>query len=90
MDIEVEVTDSFPEPSKAPNPVTAICIVTPEKQCIVLATKDLDKQTQSKIQKQIDEHFKAIGEEVTLSLNVLKMSMICFILLWILLLKNSQ
>ena len=54
VDIEVEVTDSFPEPSKAPNPVTTICIVTPEKQCIVLATKDLDNQTQTKIQKQID------------------------------------
>ena len=63
VDIEVEVTDSFPEPSKAPNPVTAICIVTPEKQCIVLATKDLDKSVQIKIQKQIDDHFKAIDEE---------------------------
>ena len=63
VDIEVEVTDSFPEPSKAPNPVTAICIVTPEKQCIVLATKNLDRKIQSKIQKQIDEHFKSIGEE---------------------------
>ena len=63
VDIEVEVTDSFPEPSKAPNPVTAICIVTPEKLCIVLATKNLDRKIQSKIQKQIDEHFKSIGEE---------------------------
>jgi DNA polymerase elongation subunit (family B) len=63
VDIEVEVTDSFPEPSKAPNPVTAICIVTPEKHCIVLATKDLDSKIQTKIQKQIDEHFKSIGEE---------------------------
>jgi len=63
VDIEVEVTDSFPEPSKAPNPVTAICIVTPEKHCIVLATKDLDNKTQTRIQKQIDEHFKSIGEE---------------------------
>ena len=63
VDIEVEVTDSFPEPSKAPNPVTAICIVTPEKHCIVLATKDLDNKIQTKIQKQIDEHFKSIGEE---------------------------
>ncbi len=62
VDIEVEVTDSFPEPSKAPNPVTAICIVTPERQCIVLATKDLDKPTQSKIQKQMDGHFKDIEE----------------------------
>ncbi len=63
VDIEVEVTDSFPEPSKAPNPVTAICIVTPERQCIVLATKELDKPTQSKIQKQIDEHFKDIDDD---------------------------
>ena len=63
VDIEVEVTDSFPEPAKAPNPITAICIVTPERQCIVLATKDLDKPTQSKIQKQIDEHFKDIDSD---------------------------
>lgn len=63
VDIEVEVTDSFPEPSKAANPVTTICVVTPERQCIVLATKDLDKPTQSKIQKQIDEHFKDIDDE---------------------------
>ena len=63
VDIEVETTDVFPEPSKATNPVTAICIVTPERQCIVLATKDLDKPTQSKIQKQIDEHFKDINDE---------------------------
>ena len=63
VDIEVEVTDSFPEPSKAENKITTICIVTPTKQCIVLATKDLDKPTQSKIQKQIDEHFKDIEHE---------------------------
>ena len=63
VDIEVEVTDSFPEPTKAPNPVTTICIVTPEKQCIVLATKDLDKPTQSKIQKQIDKHFENIDDD---------------------------
>jgi DNA polymerase elongation subunit (family B) len=63
VDIEVEVTDSFPEPSKAPNPVTAICVVTPERQCIVLATKDLDKSVQSKIQKQIDDHFKDINDD---------------------------
>jgi DNA polymerase elongation subunit (family B) len=63
VDIEVEVTDAFPEPTKAQNPVTAICVVSPDKKCIVLATKDLDKPTQSKIQKQIDAHFKSIGEE---------------------------
>lgn len=61
IDIEVEVTDDFPEPTKAQNPITAICIVTPERQCIVLGTKDLDKQTQSKIQKQLENHFKDTG-----------------------------
>lgn len=72
IDIEVEVTDAFPEPSKAPNPVTTICIVTPEKQCIVLATKDLDKPTQLKIQKQIDEHFKDINEEFSFNFKCFK------------------
>jgi DNA polymerase elongation subunit (family B) len=72
VDIEVEVTDSFPEPSKAPNPVTAICIVTPEKQCIVLATKDLDNKTQSKIQKQMDDHFKDIDDDFTFTFKCFK------------------
>ena len=39
VDIEVEVTDSFPEPSKAENPVTTICVVTPERQCICFGNK---------------------------------------------------
>jgi DNA polymerase elongation subunit (family B) len=72
IDIEVEVTDAFPEPSKAQNPVTTICIVTPERQCIVLATKDLDKPTQSKIQKQIDEHFKDINDDFSFSFKCFK------------------
>lgn len=72
VDIEVEVTDSFPEPSKAANPVTTICIVTPEKQCIVLATKDLDNQTQTKIQKQIDEHFKDINDDFSFTFKCFK------------------
>ncbi len=72
VDIEVEVTDSFPEPSKAANPVTTICIVTPEKQCIVLATKDLDNQTQTKIQKQIDEHFKDIDDDFSFTFKCFK------------------
>jgi len=72
VDIEVEVTDSFPEPSKAPNPITTICIVTPEKQCIVLATKDLDNQTQSKIQKQINEHFKDIDDDFSFTFKCFK------------------
>tara|TARA_R110001592_G_scaffold120545_3_gene324965 strand:- start:43465 stop:44871 length:1407 start_codon:yes stop_codon:yes gene_type:complete len=63
IDIEVEVTDSFPEPSLAANEITAICVVTPERQCIVLATKPLDTKTQNKIQDQIDNHFKDIEDK---------------------------
>lgn len=70
VDIEVEVTDSFPEPSKAENKITTICIVTPAKQCIVLATKDLDKATQSKIQDQIDDHFKNIEHDFSFHFKV--------------------
>lgn len=63
IDIEVEVTDAFPEPSRADNPITTICIVTPSKECIVLATKDLERSKQSKIENQINEHFSHINEK---------------------------
>lgn len=62
IDIEVEVTDAFPEPSKAENPITTICIVTPSKECIVLATKDLSREKQGKIQDQITNHFSNLNE----------------------------
>jgi DNA polymerase elongation subunit (family B) len=58
VDIEVEVTDTFPEPSRADNPVTTIAIVTPAAQVIVLATKDLERNQQIEIQDQIDDYFK--------------------------------
>jgi len=58
IDIEVEVTDSFPEPSKAANKITAICIVTPNRQCIILATKDLTKKEQGDIENKINNYVK--------------------------------
>lgn len=57
VDIEVEVTDSFPEPERAENPVTTIAIVTPAGQSIVLATKDLKRENQSEIQDSINDYF---------------------------------
>lgn len=64
IDIEVEVIDGhFPEPSRADSPITTICIVTPSKECIVLATKDLDRNTQRKIELQINEHFSSLNEK---------------------------
>ena len=72
VDIEVEVTDEFPEPKQAKNPVTTICIVTPSKQAIVLATKDLERSVQAKIEKQINDHFEHLGEEFTFHFKVFK------------------
>jgi len=63
VDIEVEVSDSFPEPSKAENKITAICVVTPARQCIVLATKDLTKAEQGDIERKINDHLKDLGVE---------------------------
>lgn len=65
VDIEVEVTDEFPEPRQAKNAITTICIVTPSRQCIVLATKDLTRNEQLSIDKQIQDHFKDIDDEFT-------------------------
>lgn len=63
VDIEVEVTDSFPEPERAENPVTTIAIVTPTGQSIVLATKDLKRENQSEIQDSINDYF--IDEDIS-------------------------
>jgi hypothetical protein len=37
-----------------------------------LATKDLDNQTQTKIQKQIDEHFKDIDDDFSFTFKCFK------------------
>jgi DNA polymerase elongation subunit (family B) len=66
VDIEVEVTDSFPVPERADNPVTTIAIVTPAGQSIVLATKDLKRENQKEIQESIDDYF--LNEDVSFSL----------------------
>jgi DNA polymerase elongation subunit (family B) len=61
VDIEVEVIDDFPDPEKALTPVTTICIVTPNKQAIVLATKDLPKHEIGSIENKVNDHFKDLG-----------------------------
>ena len=72
IDIEVEVTDSFPEPEKAENAITAICIVTPANQCVVLATRDIPKEQYASIENQINEHFKSTGETFTFDMKCFK------------------
>jgi DNA polymerase elongation subunit (family B) len=61
IDIEVEIGDGFPAPERAEMPVTTICIVTPNKQAVVLATKEIDYKSKVKIQKQVDKHFEQVG-----------------------------
>ena len=41
FDIEVEISDEFPEPSEAKFPITSISIASPDCNVIVLGTKDL-------------------------------------------------
>jgi len=61
VDIEVEVTDEFPDPSEAKTPITAICVVTPSKQAIVLATKNLPKDQINKVGQKINKHFEELN-----------------------------
>jgi len=61
IDIEVEVTNEFPDPNEAKTPVTAICVVTPSRQAIVLATKDLPKEQIGSIENKINTHFEELG-----------------------------
>ena len=61
VDIEVEITEGFPEAEKAENPITAFAIVTPTGQSIVLATRDLTNEEQKKIQTQVDDYFEESG-----------------------------
>lgn len=59
IDIEVEVSDEFPDPKFAKNQITTICVVTPKNQCIVLGTKDLSKNQIQEIDRKINEYFKS-------------------------------
>jgi DNA polymerase elongation subunit (family B) len=72
IDIEVEVTDKFPEPKLAEMPITAICIVTPARQCIVLATKELSNVEIGKINEKIDAHFAKLGVTYTFDFKCFK------------------
>ena len=58
FDIETEVTEGFPKPELAENQVTTISLVTPDKKCIVMGTKDLSDSQINNISKRLNEHFK--------------------------------
>ena len=65
LDIEVEVTDGFPEPEKAENKILTCSIASPDKIITILGLKDLSQDECNNINTKINEHFKKFGEEWT-------------------------
>lgn len=61
-DIEVEITEGFPEAHVANNRVTAICMIY-ESKILLLGIKDFTEKEISKMEKDINEHFKKFNTE---------------------------
>lgn len=65
FDIEVEISEEFPEPSEAKYPITTISIASPDCNVIILGTKELNDE--SNLQSRFDEYlnsskfFKGLG-----------------------------
>lgn len=65
IDIETEIIDTgFVEPKDANSRVQTIAIVR-DRNCFVLGLKELTEKENLKIKKQIDDHFKDYGVEIT-------------------------
>lgn len=56
FDIEVEITDEFPEPSEAKYPITTISIASPDCNVIVMGTKELEENGEKNLQNRFDEY----------------------------------
>lgn len=61
IDIEVKVSDGFPEAEEAPNEILSISIVFEDK-IILLGMKDLSIESQEKIKSDTNEYFKSFGK----------------------------
>lgn len=64
-DIEVEITEGFPHAHKADNKVTAICFVHKDK-ILLLGIKELSDEQISKMNIDINEHFKSLNTKYTI------------------------
>lgn len=51
FDIEVEISDEFPEPSEAKYPITTISVASPDCNVVVLGTKDLEEGGELNLQR---------------------------------------
>jgi DNA polymerase elongation subunit (family B) len=63
-DIEVEVTEGFPTPDIAPNPITTIAYATEKDSIVVFGTKALSVDQQLSIHKRLNVHFEKFGREI--------------------------
>ena len=56
FDIEVEISDEFPEPSEAKYPITTISVASPDCNVIVMGTKDLENGGEKNLQDRFDKY----------------------------------
>ena len=56
FDIEVEISDEFPEPSEARFPITTISVASPDCNVIVMGTKELEKDGEKNLQNRFNEY----------------------------------
>lgn len=64
-DIEVEITEGFPEAHLANNRVTAICLIHKEK-ILLLGIKDISDKDIARMEKDINKHFETYHTKYTL------------------------
>lgn len=60
-DIEVEITDEFPEPSEAKYPITTISVASPDCNVIVMGTKELEEGGEKNLQDRFNEYLGSSG-----------------------------
>ena len=61
FDIEVEISDEFPEPSEAKYPITTISVASPDCNVIVMGTKDLEEGGEQNLQDRFNEYLGSSG-----------------------------
>jgi DNA polymerase elongation subunit (family B) len=59
FDIEVEISDEFPEPSEAKYPITTISVASPECNVIIMGTKELAEGGEENLQHRFDEYLQS-------------------------------
>ena len=59
FDIEVEISDEFPEPSEAKFPITTISVASPDCNVIVLGTKKLEDGGAEALQSRFESYLNA-------------------------------